>query len=131
MNLGKETVKIKPKFKATIKLELDLIEIESLIISAIEGGSNYWYRIENSTRGDYLKTAMGKSGLIISDYIGNDGDEKTMRKGRLNNKSIHKALQLMASKHPRHFGDLLSDNADSTTADVFLQLAVLGEVIYG
>ena len=31
----------------------------------------------------------------------------------------------------RHFKDLATDNEDAETADVFLQLAVMGEIVYG
>jgi hypothetical protein len=38
----------------------------------------------------------------------------------------------MAEKSPQHFGDMLSEsNADSITADVFLQYVALGEIVYG
>lgn len=42
-----------------------------------------------------------------------------------------KGLKLMAEKSPRHFGDLLAQNDDAETADVLVQYAALGEVVYG
>jgi hypothetical protein len=42
-----------------------------------------------------------------------------------------KALQLMASEYPSHFGDFMQENEDAETGDVFLQMLCLGEVIYG
>jgi len=45
--------------------------------------------------------------------------------------SMCKAMELMAKEYPHHMNDLLSENDDAITADVFLQLALFGDVIYG
>lgn len=45
--------------------------------------------------------------------------------------SIEKGLQVMADKYPRHFNDIITENDDAETADVFVQCAVLGEVVFG
>jgi hypothetical protein len=37
----------------------------------------------------------------------------------------------MADKYPRHIADILSENDDATTGDVFLQLCLFGDVVYG
>lgn len=46
-------------------------------------------------------------------------------------KEIQKGLELMAEKHPRHFGDFIAENDDAITADVFCQLVAYGDVIFG
>ena len=51
---------------------------------------------------------------------------KTIRKPDLVN-----GLAIMAEKYPRHFADLLNENDDADTHDVFMQCVVLGEVVYG
>jgi len=43
---------------------------------------------------------------------------------------VQTALELMAEQYPHHFRDLISENDDIETADVFLQLLVLGDVVY-
>ncbi len=50
---------------------------------------------------------------------------------RLDLASIARGLEVMATKEPRHFADLVSENDDAETADVFVQCCVLGEVVYG
>jgi hypothetical protein len=45
--------------------------------------------------------------------------------------SMCKAMQLMAKDYTHHFNDLIQENDDATTADVFLQLSLFGDVIYG
>jgi hypothetical protein len=42
-----------------------------------------------------------------------------------------KAMQLMANNYSNHLDDLMQENDDATTADVFLQLSLFGDVIYG
>lgn len=40
-------------------------------------------------------------------------------------------LLLMAKETPWHWNDLLAENSDATTADVFMQFALFGAVVYG
>lgn len=40
-------------------------------------------------------------------------------------------LQLMADQYPGHWEDLVSENDDNVTQDVFLQLTVLKKLVYG
>lgn len=99
-------------------------QIINLFITACEGGSNYWC---NSL------TPLGKNkdayramlyGFTLTD--GTDGKEHTVT-----SKDISKAINLMFTEYPHHFGDILKENDDAITGDVFLQLCVFGEVIYG
>jgi hypothetical protein len=39
-------------------------------------------------------------------------------------------MQLMAANQAKHFADVLEQNDDAITADVWLQLALFGDVIY-
>jgi hypothetical protein len=124
-------------FTVVTKVRVSKEQVKFLIIGALEGGSNYWYRIEEEraltdhiTTDACLEKAFSAGGLNISDYNGCQYP-KALRRGNLNPLTIEKALNLMAEKFPKHFADILSDNADANTDDLFLQLAVLGDVIYG
>ena len=44
---------------------------------------------------------------------------------------VQKGLELMRDQYPRHYADLVEENDDLITGDVWLQLAVFGELIYG
>ena len=46
-------------------------------------------------------------------------------------KKIKRGLTVMAKKERKHFVDFLNEDYDETTADVFLQCCLFGEVIYG
>lgn len=49
--------------------------------------------------------------------------------------NIKAGLKIMAMKFPKHFGDAIQlggdFNSDAETGDVFMQCALLGDVIYG
>ncbi len=42
-----------------------------------------------------------------------------------------RGLSLMGGKSPRHFADLVNENDDAITHDVFMQYVIFGEIIYG
>lgn len=46
-------------------------------------------------------------------------------------KAVRKGLRLMKEQYPCHWADLVEENDDLDTGDVWLQLAVFGELIYG
>lgn len=127
--------------KITITKEITQEMISDLIITALEGGSNYWYMIEKKITpkdwtwntmpeiapkhyiGDYPMNTGG--GLVIS-TLEEDEENKT-----LNLKSIKQGLEIMAEKYPKHFSDMLEENTDGDTGDVFLQCCLYGDIIYG
>lgn len=92
---------------------------------------------ENCTcREDKWATALllGK-GIIICDLFSEDWDGEDelpeTAKHRITIADVRNGLKLMRDKYPYHFADLVSENDDLYTGDVWLQLAVFGEVIYG
>ncbi len=122
----------------TIKVEVEVKEeiIENNLVAALEGGSNYWYEIvgyknKKPQRKEpywsaYITTPLSEDGVLkIKD---NEGKGKVYNLTR--NKLI-KGLKVMANKCPIHFGEIMNEDGDATTGDVFLQCALFGEVIYG
>jgi hypothetical protein len=59
----------------------------------------------------------------------NDGEEPTKYHLTMNN--VRKGLELMRDQYPRHYADLVEEQDDAITGDVWLQLATFGELIYG
>ena len=57
-----------------------------------------------------------------------DGETETYT---LTREKLIAGLQVMASKYPRHFADVLNENDDAGTGDVFLQCCLFGEIIFG
>jgi hypothetical protein len=44
---------------------------------------------------------------------------------------ISDGLKLMAQKYPKHWAQFLLGNEDSITGDIFIQLCLFGELVYG
>jgi hypothetical protein len=110
-----------------------------LIVTALEGGSNYWYNI--STRADRIIDKYKKDNLCFSEYfweaikagesIPIHDIETNQKLGEINLQSIEVGEQTMADEYPRHLADIVSGNWDAETADVWFQLAVMNELVYG
>lgn len=120
--------------------KLSLYAVSNLLVSAFEGGSNYWYFIESYEEPPVLKYRIDATqvykhvdypinkggGVVITT---NEGDDMLPR--TLNLASIRRGIGVMYDKYPRHFGDVISGNDDGATGDVFLQCCLFGEVVYG
>ena len=124
-------VSVKPLKIVIMKKEM----IECLIISALEGGSNYWYflpdlsmveRREGFCLTEDIVHAVDQ-GLIIPVHDIETGEPL----GFISKHGIKKAVKLMHDNHPRHYADVLYESYDAITADVFFQLVVMGDVVYG
>ena len=80
----------------------------------------------------------GKGVMVYDCYdenIDEDADDFTQfpksAKHPLTIDDVRKGLELMRDEYPHHFADLVGEEDDLITGDVFLQLATFGEVIYG
>jgi hypothetical protein len=133
------------KFEVKVTHEIKLEDVANLLVSAFEGGSNYWYNIKEVIKpkdedlyrsfrenGEleyfpkYISYPLSEGGaLVIED------SEDCQAPSLLNLVSIQVGLRLMATKHPEHFENFISDNADADTGDVFLQLCLFGEIVFG
>jgi hypothetical protein len=60
-----------------------------------------------------------------------DGEFPESAKHHITIVEVQKGLELMRDKYPRHYADLVEEEDDAITGDVWLQLAVFGELIYG
>lgn len=60
-----------------------------------------------------------------------DGEFPESAKHRITLDDVKKGLELMRDLYPRHWADLVEEDDDLTTGDVWLQLTVFGELIYG
>lgn len=120
-----------------MKKEKKLEWIGYLLVDALEGGSNYWYAIRRE------ELPKQKPGELICDAILRsliqekgkldiyDLEDENELLGTLTLESMLNAFDLMEEKWPRHYADLLNDNADSSTADVWFQLATMKDIVFG
>ena len=121
-----------------ITQEIPYERIQDLLCNALEGGSNYWYQIDNFLypHGETKKSLNiefqhlelpFKGGTIVF----NDLEDPKREKTYLTLATIAQGLQIMADKFPHHFSDFLKEDDDATTGDVFLQCCLFKDIIYG
>lgn len=120
-------------------------EMKDLLITAIEGGSNYWYNLPDLTmikrtgknldglalaEKIFLNLYLDKSLKIpVSDIEGEDDDENL---GFISYVNLLRADEVLKNEENKWIiADVKSENWDASTADVWFQLVVLGEVVYG
>lgn len=136
----------------TVTIEISDQLREDLIVAALEGGSNYWYFIDKDGKNiinPYINAETpfsvafwraikdGKSIPVydketIEDWeYDNEGEKELL--GDVNLESIAKGEQLMADGYMNHFRNIMGENTDwdAATADVWFQLCVMGELVYG
>lgn len=108
-----------------------------LLITAVEGGSNYWATItaeERNAAGDYVKVrvleaeASGKDGVRVHRIV--TPHDLLIGLQRLAYVAADEKALADFPTALKHLTDALTDH-DATTADVVLQMAVFGEVVYG
>lgn len=115
--------------------------VSDLISTAFEGGSNYWASVvstQSPTKIDFRSElfASDTEPHRFYDWPLNEGGSVTINvdwgcSGELNLQSIEKGLELLAEKYPKRFVAICDEDYDAEDADVFLQLAILNEVVFG
>ena len=127
----------------TIKREMDYDSFEDMIVTALEGGSNYWYSLDlNNSIGFIKKYADDRRPMTIriADALYNNEDssvvvldtedeEETL--GTLTYQSVRKTLENFPKDHQWALDNVLNGDCDANDADVVFQVLVMGEVVYG
>jgi hypothetical protein len=85
-----------------------------------------WYSIPAYVDGDFAFEVTYDDPNAEEDDDGNPG-QKTMT---LKRADIERGLEVLASKYPKHFADLMDENDDALTADLYMQCIVFGEEVY-
>ncbi len=124
-----------------INLEIKDELITDMLITAFEGGSNYWATLCDVKRkyfvkGDSLAENVARSFIADKEYkldvydVESDEDEPDLL-GSVTYASIESALGIMAKDYPKTYASIMSDNMDGDDADVWFQIAAMGEVVFG
>lgn len=139
-------------------------DIIDLFVTALEGGSNYWYYMDLpdniKSYGQYISEAVGEYILqggkiyfydnelrsevmynlrkgeykIEGDIIDQkrfDEDIEETYLGYVDVDKILDAISLIKKEYPNIWENILLEQSDAGDADVFLQLSVMGEVVFG
>jgi hypothetical protein len=140
------------KLKARESKSFGKEDVINLFVDAIEGGSNYWYEIRHlpedvrykaKEMGQPVSEAIGEyilNGGYIQfydaeeEYDDDDYQEKYSDKGLLGTvdmNSILDAITIIKKDYPEVWGNILDEKYDANDADIFLQLCVMGDVVFG
>ncbi len=126
-----------PSEQIELVLKVSHERINDLICGAFEGGSNYWYCIGSFNYPDgetkeslgiefeHMELPMKGGSLTITVEEEDDGKIYTLDK-----EACIRGLKVMAEKYPEHFADWRNEDDDATTADVYLQCCLFGEIVY-
>jgi hypothetical protein len=113
--------------------------VADLLCGAFDGGSNYWYSIENYVIPEslakpwgseytpqYVSIPMSKGGAVI--IVDNENPDS--EKFTLDQAAIERGKKLIETDYKSDYIDILKENDDANTSDVFLQLCLFNKVIY-
>jgi hypothetical protein len=139
-------------------------DIIDLFVTALEGGSNYWYYMDLpdniKSYGQFISEAVGEYILqgnkvyfyddeLRSEVIRNfnrgeykiEGDIIDQKRfdedidetylGYVDMDKILDSISVIKTEYPEIWENILLEQADAGDADVFLQLCVMGEIVFG
>lgn len=129
-----------------IKINVAKELLTDLIVTALEGGSNYWYELyaddintikkqhHPDVRGskatsELIAISILDKGFKLPVYDCEDVEAEPL--GYLSAESIKDGLAIMAEKDPQNLGSLFVEGWDANVADIFFQYVVLKEIVYG
>lgn len=123
------------KFTAQIEVEITPRMIADQIVTAIEGGSNYWMERFYPVQGKELATKepwYDDEKVWAGDFLIRvevSDDEKTYD---LTPASVQKGLDWLSShKLSSRMREIVEETGDADTADCFLQACLFEDIVYG
>ena len=143
-----------------IEVKVPMEAIEEVLITALEGGSNYWYFMDGQSHCHYWLSQEIKAGRLernesihykwmdamfqgcphkISIYDAeevHEADEELSELeplGYLTMESIAKGLKLAQEDYSEQFSQHIPEynDGDGDSADVLFQLMIMGDIVYG
>lgn len=105
--------------------------IIDLFVTALEGGSNHWYNINTLPNNVKSSEDIGEH-ILNGGYIQFfDIENPKELLGDVDMNSLLDGISLLKTQYPNEYENILMDEYDANDADVFLQLCVMGEVVFG
>ena len=113
-----------------VRLHVDRDLFHDMLCDAAEGGSNYWASFRSlpgESRTDYRRLRLREHERHAADALPVDRivSAATMLRG------FHRLALATFPARDAHMTNILTGNTDAETADVVLQMALFGDVIYG
>lgn len=121
----------------TINLKPELVW--NLLVNAIDCGAiSYWCQeVTIKLNGKFIGTAaLTDDNILDCIFTFTENDEGCNAVHTMNGDDMVKGLKSMAEGtdgqcSPRHFAAIIDGNDDAETADVFVQMTLWGEIVYG
>lgn len=126
-----------------INTEIPRQVIEDVFVTALEGGSNYWYFLpEKSVNAirkavpksvePYLSIAISKAIIDHGVEVGiNDAEDEDEELGVISMKTMPERLHKLFTESKWAFDNEIDGSGDASSSDVWLQYMAFGEVIFG
>jgi hypothetical protein len=127
--------------EVTLKISTEVLE--DIFVTALEGGSNYWYFLSEDAvskiRGavpksedPYLSTSILKAILKGVEVPINDAENEEDVIGEISLKTMLARLQKLAdSKNNSALISHIDGNGDADSADIVFQYLAFGEIVFG
>lgn len=115
-------------------------DIIDILVTALEGGSNYWYFIPTIPNG--VREIKNEMGITTTEAIGqyvlkggyvqiNDAEDEEEVLGNIDMDGLLDAIQKIKSDYPHIYENIIDEEYDSEDADAFFQIAVMGDITFG
>lgn len=123
--------------------KIHLEHFDNVIITALEGGSNYWYQLFTDDYRDQLVPKTEKR-LALSERISEslyinpkfelkvyDVENPNDLLGTVTQASMFKAFQIAEQEWDSAYENIMEEQYDVSDADIVFQLATMGKVVFG
>ncbi len=118
-------------------MDLSIRTREDLLVTALEGGSNYWYQldfvkpeIEGIKEGEPTSIRIFEAAMIGREFPVFDA-ETGEKLGEISLERMSEGEMTMKEKSPEFYHQARGDDWDAETADVWFQYVVMNEIVFG
>ena len=127
----------------TINQKIDRQVLEDIFVTALEGGSNYWYYLSEEaiklirdavpkSEDPYLSTAILKAIEKGVEVPINDAEDEEEVIGTISLKTMQERLQkLSRSGNSNALMAHINEDGDADSADIVFQYLAFGEIVFG
>ena len=121
-----------------IELEVTGTDLDGMIVTAVEGGINYWAKCREYQRDALEDSQRYPEGCSVQ-LAERDDEGSPVNPGwhKINREVMGKGLQVMAVKYPHQLRAFLASGSpgnyapDAEVCDVVVQCGIFGELVYG
>jgi len=124
-----------------VKLNLEYETFENIVVTALEGGSNYWYllgdikgcplpdEMPDKAPSERIAHGLWHNRHAMVDIL--DLEDENWMLGTLTYDSVRENMQLACEDYMKEINMMISEDYDAWTADTLFQVLVMREVVFG